>query len=100
MSGGGCPGDCSTRQQQTVTVGDGPVAAAVPGEHFENCTTVVCCFFGVGAAERTGGKEGAQGCVIPRQTGVGGWAVAGFFSCLHPTDVLSTCRSLRNRRQI
>lgn len=74
-SGGGS-GDCSTGQQQTVTVGDGPVAAAAPGEHFENYTTAVCCFFGVGAAERL---VGAQGCVIPRQTGVGGWAVAGLF---------------------
>lgn len=56
--GGGGSGDCSTRQQQTVTVGDGPVAAAVPGEHFENCTTAVCCFFGVGAAERAVGWGG------------------------------------------
>lgn len=32
----------------------------------------------LGAAERTGWKEGAQACVISTQTGVSGWAVAGY----------------------
>lgn len=60
-------------------MGDGPGAAAVPEELFENCRTAVCCF-GVGWVRLTGqgGKEGARGCVISRQTGVSGWAVAGF----------------------
>lgn len=32
----------------------------------------------LGVAERTGWKEGAQACVISTQTGVSGWAVAGY----------------------
>lgn len=32
----------------------------------------------LGGAERTGWKEGAQACVISRQTGGSGWAVAGY----------------------
>lgn len=56
------------------------MAAAVPGEHFENCTTAVCCFFGVGAAERAVGGGGLRGASSPdRQEWVGGLSQAFFF---------------------